>query len=97
MICSLMHILHPSATFQKFQGGKHQQILRVLSGKFISSTLNDGQNAALSWFLDLYKCQVRCMKKHKLWRIFSLSYLYLGLLMNVCAAKANKKTESMAK
>lgn len=63
MICSLMRILHPSATFEKFQGGKHQQILRVLRDKFINSTLNDMQNAALRWFLDLYKCQVSRLKK----------------------------------
>lgn len=45
MIRSLMCILHPSATFQTFHVGKNQQILRVLRGKFISSTLNDKQNA----------------------------------------------------
>lgn len=43
-----MCILHPSATFQKFHRGKHQLILWVLRGEFISSTLNDRQNAARS-------------------------------------------------
>lgn len=63
MICSLMCILHPSATFQIFHVGKNQQILQVLRGKFISSTLNDGQNAAQSGFLDLHKCQVGHVEK----------------------------------
>lgn len=64
MIRSLMCILHPSATFQTFHVGKNQQIIWVLRGKFISSTLNDKQNATQSWFLDLHKCQVGLLEKN---------------------------------
>lgn len=63
MIRSLMCVLNPSATLQTFHIGKNQQILWVLRGKFISSTLNDRQNAAQSWFLDLHKCQVGLVGK----------------------------------